>query len=116
MAADCCRKFVATPEQWLGHSSVPDFLLATGFYAYVIQNLIFHIRNCYMQGVGQQLSNLRHFLEGQAYREWIETSEKFIYDEVGDDVEFKRGYGSAGPFINDVGESLLFVAAWQDTG
>lgn len=110
MAANCCRKFVATPEHWLGHPSVPDFMPVAGFHAYVIQNLVFHIRNCYTQGVSQQLSNLRHFLESQAYREWVETSEEFIYDEVGDGVEFKRGYGSAVPFINDVGKSLLFVA------
>lgn len=72
---------LATREHWLGHLPVPDFLLATGFHAYVIQNLMFHIRNCYKQSVDQQLSNLRHFSESQAYRECIEMPEDCIYDK-----------------------------------
>lgn len=81
MAANCCLAFLATPEHWLGHPSVPDFLPAAGFHAYVVRNLMFHIRNCYEYGVGQQLSDLPHFLESLAYSEWIKIAEDRIYDQ-----------------------------------
>lgn len=81
MATNCCLAFLSDSNHWLRQMELlgSPFLPVTGFHAYVLQNWIYHAKDCYRLGVGRAL-NLRSFLDSQAYPEWIKMSEDFVYD------------------------------------